>query len=211
MVQPLVIVGAGGFGRELLDVVKASNAAGDSDFEVLGILDDGSPDLERLNRIGTSLLGPSEAAADLPAGTRFVIGIGSAAARGELDRRMTEAGLEAAVVVHPRATIGADVHLGGGTVVCAGAVLTTNIRTGRHCHININATIGHDCVLGDRVTVMPGASVSGDVVLADDVMVGTGACIIQGLTVGHGAVVGAGAAVVRSVAGGAVVKGVPAR
>ena len=211
MARPLVILGAGGFGRELLDVVKASNAAGDSDFEVLGVLDDGTPDPGRLERVGVVLLGTTRAASSLPAETVYVIGIGAPAARAELDRRMSDAGLEAAVVVHPRATIGADVHLGGGTVVCAGAVLTTNIRTGRHCQVHVNATIGHDCVLGDRVTVLPCAAVSGDVLLSDDVTVGTSSCVIQGLTVGLGAVVGAGAAVVRSVADGAVVKGVPAR
>lgn len=211
MVQPLVIVGAGGFGRELLDVVRASNEAGHSDFELLGMLDDGDPDRRRLQHLGVSLLGPCAVAADLPAGSAFLIGIGAPGARADLDRRMTDAGLIAVAVVHPRATIGAEVHLGDGTVVCAGAVLTTNIRTGRHCQVHVNAAVGHDCTFGDRVTVSPGAAVSGDVVLEDDVTVGTSACITQGLTIGAGSVVGAGAAVVRPVPAGVVVVGVPAR
>ena len=90
-------------------------------------------------------------------------------------------------------------RLGAGTVVAAGARLTTGIAVGRHGYVGPNATIGHDCVLEDYVTVLPGATVSGNVHLGAGVSVGTGANIRQGVSVGEGATVGAGAVVLTDV------------
>ena len=74
-----------------------------------------------------------------------------------------------------------------------------------------NATVGHDTVLGARVTIYPGANVSGSVTLRDDVTIGSNAVVLQGRVVGEGAFVGAGAVVTRDVPPGAVVAGSPAR
>jgi sugar O-acyltransferase (sialic acid O-acetyltransferase NeuD family) len=128
-----------------------------------------------------------------------------------LDERLSAAGFEAAVLVHPSATVGADVRLGPGTVVCAGARLTTNIQTGRHVHVNLGSTVGHDSTLGDYVTVNPLVAISGSVALGDEVMMGTHSAILQGLTIGARSVAGAGACVVKDVPPDTVVKGVPAR
>src|SRR5690606_15983853 len=95
--------------------------------------------------------------------------------------------------------LGGDVVLGPGTVICAGARLTTNVRTGIHVHVNINATVAHDVVLKDYVTLNPQAAISGDVTVGKNSTVGSAAVIRQGLTIGRDAVVGAGAAVVRTV------------
>ena len=208
---PLVIVGAGGHGREMLGVVRSAVEAGTHAFDLLGFLDDSEPDQARLGRLGVRWLGPVAGADRLPAGTGFLIGVGAPAERETIDRALLAEGLVAVTVVHPRAVIGHDVVLGGGTVVCAFASVTTNVRTGRHNHLNVAATVAHDCRLGDYVTVSPGAHVSGNVELEAHVTVGTGACVIQGVRVGRGTMIGAGAAVVRDVPAGRVVTGVPAR
>src|SRR5690606_21445806 len=113
--------------------------------------------------------------------------------------------------MHPAATLGGDVEVGPGTVICAGVRITTNIRIGRHVHVNLNSTVGHDTLVEDFVTINPLAAISGDVVLRRGVMVGTTACINQGIEVGVDGVVGSGAAVVRDVESGTTVVGVPAR
>jgi sugar O-acyltransferase (sialic acid O-acetyltransferase NeuD family) len=206
---PLVIVGAGGFGRELLDLVQEINRLAPT-FDLLGFLDD---DESRgpivLKRSGLAVLGPVGQLKVLDA--QYLIGIGGTEPRRRIDALVTSHGRRAATVVHPAATVGARVVLGPGAVVAAGARLTTDIRVGRHSQVHTNATIGHDTEVGDYVTVLPGAIISGNVCLDAEVTIGAGSVVLQGLTIGSRSTVGAGAVVVRDLATDEVVVGVPAR
>lgn len=208
----LVVVGAGGFGREVLDIVRNMEEAGTSTWtEFLGFVDDGEVDRDRLDRIGASMLGPSSVLAAMGANAAYVIGIGAGEVRRRLDHLLTEAGCRSSSLVHPSAIVGSDCRVDAGVVISAGVCITTNITIGRHVHLDRSTTVGHDSVLGDYVTVHPGATVSGNVRLERGVTVGTGANLLPGVTVGAGAYVGAGAVVTRNVAPGVTVAGVPAR
>jgi len=208
----LVIVGCGGFGREVQDVVEAVNAAEASPrFDLLGYVDD-SPTPENLDRVarrGSRVVGDLDWLEGAPRDVHYVIGIGSPAVKARIDARLGDR--PSPVLVHPRATVGGDVEFGPGTIVCAGTVLTTNIRVGRHVHVNLLCSVGHDGVIGDHVSINPLVAVSGDVVLGDRVMVGTHAAILQGRRIGDDAVVGGAAMVVKDVPAGLTVKGVPAK
>jgi sugar O-acyltransferase (sialic acid O-acetyltransferase NeuD family) len=212
---PLVIIGAGGFGRELLDVVHAVNgsdaATSDHRFEFLGFLDDGQPDGELLAALGVRHLGPVSELEDLSRDVGYLIGIGDGATRRRLDDYGRALGHPSPVLVHPNSSQGFDVQLGPGTVVCSHVSMTTNIRIGRHVHLNLNSTVGHDTVLGDYVTVSPLVAISGEVTVEDEVLLGTGSVVNQRLTIGRGATLGSGAAAVRDVAAGVVAVGIPAR
>jgi sugar O-acyltransferase (sialic acid O-acetyltransferase NeuD family) len=214
MAEPLVVIGAGGFGREVLDVVDAVNAqTPEPAWRVLGVVDDGPTEenLARLKHRGVEFLGSTDEPLEWLNPVHYVVGIGSPRVRRMLADRYDAVHLRAATLVHPAATQGFDVEIGEGTVICAGVRLTTNIRLGRHVHLNLNATVGHDSTLGDFVSVNPLASVSGDCVVEDDVLIGVGAVVLNQLTVGLGAVIGGCACVVRDVSPDATVKGVPAR
>jgi sugar O-acyltransferase (sialic acid O-acetyltransferase NeuD family) len=175
----------------------------------LGFLDDGAPDAALLARLDAQHLGPVDHLSQLP-GARYLIGVGEPKARQDLDARAEALGAEAITVIHRNASY-SDVEFGPGAVVTAGVRLTNNIRLGRHVHLNLNCTVGHDTVLGDYVTVNPLASISGNVNIGDRVNVGTGANIIQNVTIGDDVVIGAGAVVVTDVPAGITVVGVPAR
>lgn len=209
MPEPLVIVGAGGFGREAVDVVLALP----SQYELLGVIDDGpsAVNLERLAALGARYLGTEHDW--LASGTRasYLVGIGSPAVRAGVAARFDAAGIPAATVVHPRAGLGSLTSIGAGSIVCAGAQVSTNVTLGRHVHLNPNSTIGHDTVLEDFASVDPGAVVSGEVVIGAGTLVGAGAVVLQQLTVGPSSVIGAAACVTRDVAPGLTVVGVPAR
>jgi sugar O-acyltransferase (sialic acid O-acetyltransferase NeuD family) len=209
--RSLVIIGAGGHGRELLDLVEAVSAAPGrpSRYRFLGYLDDGPPDLDLLARRGANLLGGLRELAQLDAD--YLIGVTGAPGRARVDGIASAAGRRPATLVHPTASVGGDVRLGPGTVVCALACLTTNVRTGRHVIVNVGASVGHDCQVDDYAVLAAGARLSGGVSVGAGAWIDTSASVVEARTVGAGSVVCAGSAVLDDVPPGLVVSGVPAR
>jgi sugar O-acyltransferase (sialic acid O-acetyltransferase NeuD family) len=194
----LYVVGAGGAGREALDIAAACGR------DVIAFLDEFRAG-EKVR--GLEVLAPLEA----PTGASYVIAIADARVRARLAAMLDGAGLIPTQLVHPRAVVGAETALGPGFLAHANVLVSSEVSAGAHCQVHYNATIGHDCVLGDRVTVLPGANIAGAALLGTGVLVGSGAVILQGLIVGDGAVIGAGAVVTRDVQASAVVVGSPAR
>lgn len=215
MATPLVIIGMGGFGREVHDLIEDINsdvAPQREHFEVLGFFDDAAfAEGERRPR-GLTHLGRVSELIRLPRTVSYVIAIGNGAVRRRIDKVALTAGLEAATLVHPSAVVGRHhVELGPGCIVAAMSTITTNVKLGRHVHLNMGVTVGHDVACRDYVTVSPNASISGNVVLEEEVLVGTGAVIIQDRRVGARSVVGAGSAVMHNLPGDVTAIGVPAR
>jgi sugar O-acyltransferase (sialic acid O-acetyltransferase NeuD family) len=196
----LYIAGAGGFGRETLDALRACGEGAEVPVE---FLDD---HLDRPAVDGIPVRRPAEAGPGA-----FVVAIADPRARQRIARELRQRGLTPVTVIHPRAVISPGAVLGPGCVVLANSFVSTGCTLGRYVQVNYNATIGHDAVLADFVTVLPGANVAGAVTLEAGVTVGSNACILQGLTIGAGATVGAGAVVTKHQPSGTVVAGVPAR
>jgi len=103
------------------------------------------------------------------------------------------------------------IAIGTGTVICAGTILTTDIRLGNHVQINLDCTVGHDTEMEDYVTLAPGVHISGRVKICRGAYIGTGASVIPGVTIGAKATIGAGAVVVRDVPAGETHVGIPAK
>lgn len=208
----VVIIGAGGQGREIHDIVDAVTQSGDV-WEVVGYLDDAASE-ENLGAVaqrGSILLGDVDALSLLPHDVGVLLGLGDAAVRDRIGRRKDVAEREAPVLVHPAATLGSSVILGQGTVLWAGSRLSTRVETGRHVHINHNATVGHDTTMDDYATLHPAAVVSGSVRIGRAATIGANAFIRQRLSVGERSFVGASAAAIRDIPADTIVKGVPAR
>lgn len=212
MSRPVVVVGCGGFGREVLSLVSALRARG-STWELAGFVDDAPSEAEsaKVAALGSTVFGDVASLTTRTEPFAAVIAIGSPAARRSVVDRLAGAPVTYPVLVHPDATVGPGVELGEGTLIAAGARLSCQISVGRHVHVDQNATVGHDCDLGDFVRLNPQACVSGAVTLGPGTVVGASATVLQGLKVGGDAVVGAGAVVVSPVPDRQVVKGVPAR
>lgn len=146
----------------------------------------------------------------------IVIAIADPGARGRVAGKAERAGFRFTTLIHPRVERSEWVEIGSGSIICAGNIITTNIRIGQHVHINPGCTIGHDAVLGDFTTLAPGVHISGYVHVGASVYIGAGAVIINGtaeapLRIGAGAIIGAGACVTKSVESSITVVGVPAK
>lgn len=199
-----LIVGTGGFGRELREFVAVH-----TQLELVGFLDARQP-----SPGGPSLGAPYLGDLDLDAYLEVpcLVGAGYPAAKRSIFEALGRHGRPVAQpLIHPRADVGRDMKLAVGVVITAGVIATTSIRLGRCVSLHPGALLGHDVICGDFSAVMPGAAISGNVTLEVGAFVGTGAAIIQGVRVGAWAIVGAGAVVTRDVPAGVTVVGTPAR
>ncbi|MEQ8840694.1 MAG: NeuD/PglB/VioB family sugar acetyltransferase [Acidimicrobiales bacterium] len=205
MSDRLVIVGAGGHGREAVAIARHVNRVRDR-WHVIGVVDDGEIDLGLID--GELVLGTTHVLID--SGDEHVIAVGDPAVRRTIATRIGDAA-PAIPLVDPSAWIGDDVDLDDGVMVHPGAICTTNVRVGFHSHLNCGVVVSHDCWIGDFVSLSPGVKLNGAVRVGDGAFLGTGAIVLPGRTIGQNAVVGAGAVVVDDVAAGSTVMGVPAR
>lgn len=204
MKEKILIYGAGGLGRELLSLIRAME-----EFEVIGFIDDS---LRRGDIKGITVLGGEEVLHGFDGKVNVVLAFGDPVAKSMRAKRLDNRHLRYPAIVHPAAILQDrdSIRLGGGCVIGAGSILTTDIEIGEHTLVNINCTIGHDSRIGRCSSIMPGVNVAGEVLVGNEVLIGSGASLINRIIVGDRATVGMGAVVVRDVAAGVVVAGVPA-
>lgn len=208
MGQGLVIYGAGGFGREVLQIVKDLNRVAPT-WDCRGFLvDSGFVAEQRVH--GLPVLGDAEWLRN-HVDVQVIVAVGSPAGRRRITRRIAAYGNQFATLIHPRAWIGDHVEIPAGCVICAGALITTDIFLGAHTHVNIGSTIGHDAKISDFVTISPGCNVSGGVRLEEGVELGSGAVIVPGVSVGAWSVIGANAVVSKDIPRDCTAVGMPAR
>lgn len=210
--QNLIIIGAGGFGREVLWLAREINRQNVA-FDILGFLDDNPA------RLGTSIngvpvLGGTDQVALYAAdpNVSFVIAIGEPDIRKLLVQRFEPYDLQYATLVHPRALGEWEyVRVGQGSIICAGVILTTNITLGDHVILNLLVNVGHDTSVGSYTTIAPNSTVSGSVVLGEGTYLGSGSIIRDEVTIGEWSIVGMGAVVTKSLPADVVATGVPAQ
>ncbi|HEY7838603.1 MAG TPA: NeuD/PglB/VioB family sugar acetyltransferase [Terriglobales bacterium] len=203
----VVGVGSGGHAKVLLDALRSR-----PDLVIVG-LTDANRDRIGVRVLGVPVLGSDALLVDLRAAavTHAFLGIGPAVLRQRLFEQVSALGFTLMAVVHPSATVAADVECPPALVVLAQAVIGPGTRLGVNVIVNTAASIDHDCIVGAHVHVAPGARLGGGVAVGAGAHVGLGACVREGIRIGAGALVGAGAVVVRDVAPGIVVAGNPAR
>lgn len=209
--RPLLLVGAGGFARETLELVHAINAVAPA-WNVAGALDD-DVSLHGTG-IGTAtVLGPAAAVHDHP--HALVVACVASPAdplrRLALVARLGLAPERYATLVHPAAVVPRSAVIGPGCVLHATTVLTANVRLGAHVALMPGVVLTHDDVVEDGATFGAGARLAGRVTVGRGAYIGAGALVREDVTIGAGATVGMGAVVTRSPGAGEVWAGVPAR
>jgi len=204
----LLIVGAGGFGREVLAWASDLPACG-QEWQIRGFLDLNPLALEGypcdLPILGNPANFPPSAD-DL-----LVCAIGDPEQRLRLCRQLKERGGQFLTLIHPTAVIGPACRIGEGCVLCPGVVVTTNVTLGDFTILNVGVCVGHDAVVGPGCILNPHSDLGGHSKLGEGVFLGTHADILPSATVGDYATVGAGSVVLRKVEPHTTVVGVPAR
>jgi hypothetical protein len=191
------IIGAGGFGREIywsLSDIERKDA--------VFFVDDKYYDGNDLT-LPLSKFDPNK--------YEIVVAVADPKDRYDIVQRMPEK-TKYFTHIHPSVQIhGNDVEIGEGSIICAGTIITTNIKIGKHAHLNLQTTIGHDCEIGDYFTTAPGAKISGNCKIYDCVYVGTNASIKQKLSIHSFTTIGSNAAVVKHIEEPGVYAGVPVK
>jgi len=208
--EDLVILGAGGFSREIAWLVDQINQHG-ARWNLLGFLDD-NPAKHGMSVDGYPVLGLISSAADYPA-AKFVAGVASYKNRAGRQNVLARLGFECgrfATLVSPLACVAPTATLGHGTVVLSAAVIAPGARLGHHVLVSPACVIGHDAELEDFVTMAAGVTVSGSTLVGTGAYLGAHSVLRDGLQVGAGALVGIGSVVKRNVAAGVTVFGNPA-
>ena len=114
--------------------------------------------------------------------------------------------------IHPTVQVMKNnIEIGEGSFIGANSILTTNIKLGKHTLLNRGNHIGHDCIIGDYFSAMPGAIVSGNVTMGDCVYTGTNSSIKEKMIVCSGVIIGSNAAVVKHITKSGTYVGVPAK
>ena len=207
--KKIVIIGAGGFGREVLWLIERINEKKFS-WRVAGFIDDAMECNDTVNQI--PVLGSLKKLEMQQEEIDVVCAIGSAKIRRNVIERLKKnSKLHFPNLIDPCVFYSHDIKMGEGNIICAGTILTTNITLGDFNILNLNCTVGHDVEIKSFVTVYPGTNISGNVRVGAESELGTGAKIIQGKQIGNQVIVGAGAVVVADLIEAGTYIGVPAK
>lgn len=203
----VVIVGAGGHGKVVLDILQAEGK-----YRPVGFLD-ADPSLSGMTVSGLPVLGAVNQIPRLRQQKlrHAIVAIGDNRTRSTYAKLLQEQGLELISAVHPTASVSRSVKLGCNVVIAAGAVVTAEATLGDSVILNTGGIVDHECVVGDAVHVCPAAVLAGRVRVGPGAFIGLGARVIQCLTIGEHAVIGAGAVVLRDIPAHVTAVGVPAR
>ena len=200
----LLIIGASGHAKVVLDALRASEPA-----LMIGVTDDNRA-LEGTLLHGLPVLTPVDWTRE-PTAAPFHIAIGHNENRarcytaGRASQRMPRS------IIHPDATVSPLAEIGAGSFVAARAVVAPAARVGEGVILNHGSVVDHDCLVGDFSHIAPLAVLGGGVNVGRLVLIGAGAIVLPGQTIGDRAIIGAGAVVTRDVAAGVTVMGIPAR
>lgn len=201
------ILGTGGFGREVLTCLIDSIATTRVKIDQIAVfmIDDSYYDNAKI--MGIPVIKRSDFD---PREYRVVIAIGNPEARRKVAHELPP-DTEYGSIIHPSAVISDWVEMGAGSVVTAGVILTCNIKIGKHCHLNLNTTIGHDCQIGDFFTTAPGTNISGNCKFGDCVYFGSNSAVREGIKICDNSTIGMGGVVVKDILEEGVYIGNPVR
>ncbi len=206
--EKIAIVGSGGFAREVLTLINDINKNAPQ-YEIVGFV--GFDKSQTIH--GFPVIGNDEKVNSTREPLSLAIAVGEPHMKEKIRLKYNNPLISFPALIHPSVIIGdsQSVSFGEGCVVCAGCILTTDIRIDDFVTFNLMCTVGHDTVIESYSSFMPSVNISGEVIINKGVYVGTGAKIINQLGIGENTIVGAGAVVAKSLPANCTAVGIPAK
>jgi len=204
----MIIFGAKGFAKEIVDIVHQTNQSRNLVF-----YDDVSHNLPE-NIYGFEILKTVSQAENYfkNIDPKYTLGIGNPVLRKKISDKFNKLGGELISTISPEAVIGSfDVVIGTGSNILSGAILSNSVKIGNGCIIYYNSIITHDCTLGDFVEISPAATILGRCTIGSFTQIGAKATILPDIKIGDNVIIGAGSVVTKDVPSNSMVYGVPAK
>lgn len=204
----MLIVGAKGFAKEVLEVVHQLN-----DLENLVFFDDVSEDVPERLFEKFPVLRCLEQVDDYfkTVDNRFTIGIGNPVLRKKMYDKFAALGGVFISTISPFAIIGSyEVHVDLGNNILPGAILSNSTELGKGCIIYYNSVITHDCKIGDFVEISPSVTILGRCLIGSYSQIGANSTILPDVTIGKNVIIGAGSVVTKDVPDNCLIVGIPA-
>lgn len=207
--KKIAIIGGGGFGQEVQMLIEQINIS-EKTWDFIGFFDDSIPKASSINNY--PVLGTIDDLNTWPEQINIVIAVGNPVVKSKVYNRINNVHVQYPNIIHPNVLIGnIGNKIGFGCIICAGNILTVNVSLGNFIILNLACTVGHDTIIGDFCSFMPGVNISGEVLIRDYVYVGTGATIINQLEIGARTIVGAGSVVYKTLPPDCTAVGIPSK
>lgn len=203
----IIIVGASGLGRELLEWIKDINEVRQT-WRIKGFLDDNPHALDDKNCEFKIIGSISEWHPSY--NEVFACGLAFPEVKQKVVELLKSRGAKFETIIHPSTIIGDNVKIGEGSVIAPRSLLTTNVEIGSFVTF-LSTDAGHDSKVGDFSTLSGKCSINGHVEIGQKVYIGNGSLIYPGKKIGNNAFIGIGSVVINNVKAGTKVFGNPAR
>lgn len=187
----LIIVGAGGFGREVFEWALDDISTGNSQFEKIEFVDDYNKDIKNF-RCTVSEFYPTQH--DV-----VVIAIGKPSVRQKVANGLKSKNVIFGNLIHPSAIIASSSQVGDGFIACPFSLVSVDTKIGDHVHMNCMSSVGHDTVIGDYCTLSGHVDITGNCTIGESVFIGSGARLVPEKTICSGALIGAGTTIQKSI------------
>lgn len=205
MKKNLIIIGAGGHTKSLIDCVDLD------EYSIVGILDKNKDNIGKYIQ-GVQIIGEDKDLGELQKihTSCVIIGIGhlgNASFRQKIFRNLINCGSEAINIIHNSAILGNDLNIGVGNFISKGAIINVEVTIGDNNIINSGSIIEHEVCIEDNIHIAPGVTICGNSYIESGTLIGAGSTIIQGVHIGHDAIIGAGSVIRNDVESNSIVVG----
>lgn len=211
IMRDIVIVGASGFGKEVLQLLNKINEE-NLYWNILGFIDD-NPELLGVTINNYKVIGQIEYLKNISF-CYVVIAIADPSLKEMLVEKIKGFGKDFIFpnLIYPNVEVSVDVNqIGVGNILSNGCIFTSNIIIGDFNTFNTRSTLGHDVILGNYNTLNPNVQISGQVIIGSNNFFGANSVVLQGMKIGFNNYIGACSLVIRNIKNGVKVFGIPAQ